>query len=96
MLLLLILLIYFMELKDFQNPQSMTESAQILMASAVILRMAFGQIASCNALCGNKVLSESDSKKLVSSYKHFMGVIEKCHSAYVKQAEYLNKQVKAS
>lgn len=85
-----------MDVNDFKNPQSLTESSQILMASAVILKMAFGQIASCNALCEEKVLSDSESKKLVSSYKTFMSVIQKCHSAYVDKAQYLSKQNKAS
>lgn len=79
-------------IKDFQNTQSMSESAQILMAAAVIVRIAFGQIASVNALLGKKVLSESDCKKAESAYKNYMGVLSKCHTAYADEAQRLAKQ----
>lgn len=84
------------DIKDFQTSQSMMESAQILMASAVILRMAFGQVASVNALTSTKTLSESDSKKAVRAYKDFMGIIEKSHQAYVECSERLKKSDKVS
>ena len=82
------------DIKDFQTPQSMTESAQILMAAAVIVRMAFGQIASVNALTSTKTLSESDSKKAIKSYKDFMSILEKSHQAYVECSERLKKSSK--
>lgn len=85
-----------MEIKDFQNQQSVTESSQILMAAAVIVRMAFGQIASCNALCDKVVLTDSESKKVVKCYKDFMSFLEKCHRAYVDKAEYYRKSEKAN
>lgn len=85
-----------MEIKDFQNQQSAVESSQMLMAAAVIVRMAFGQIASCNALCDKVVLTDSECKKVQKCYKDFMSILQKCHQAYVDKAEYYRKQEKVS
>lgn len=85
-----------MEIKEFQNQRSAVESSHILMAASVIVRMAFGQIASCNALCDKVVLTDSDCKKAQRCYKDFMSILQKCHQAYVDKAEYYRKQEKVS
>lgn len=85
-----------MEIKELQNGQSMLESSQILMSAAVIVRMAFGQIASCNALCDKVVLTDSECKKVAKCYKDFMSVLQKCHQAYVDKAEYYRKSEKTN
>lgn len=85
-----------MEIKELQNGQSMVESSQILMAAAVIVRMAFGQIASCNALCEQEILDSAACKKAEKSYKDFMSILGKCHKAYVDKAEYYRKSEKVS
>lgn len=85
-----------MEIKELQNGQSMAESSQILMAAAVIVRLAYGQVASCNALCEQEILDSAACKKAEKSYKDFMSILGKCHKAYVDKAEYYRKSETAN
>lgn len=79
------------DINQFKNAQSMTESAQILMAAAVIVRMALGQIVSTNTLCDKEVFSESERKKIIPVYEKFMKLISKSHDAYYTKAQELEK-----
>lgn len=84
MLFVLILLILFivMDVKDFQNKQSMGESHQLITAAAVILRIAYAEVASTNALVGKEVFSDSQCQKLESTFKTMLALMGKSAFAY--------------
>lgn len=75
----------------FKDAQSLSESSQILMAAAVILRMALGQVVSTNELCDKEVFSESERKKIIPVYEKFMRFLGKSHDAYYSKAKELSQ-----
>lgn len=80
-----------MEIKDFQTPQSIWEAQQMITAAGVILRVAYAEVASTNALCDKKVFSESESKSLESSIKKILSLMGKSAKAYGEKYSELSK-----
>lgn len=71
-----------MEIKDFQTRQSWGEAQQLLLAAGVILRIAFGELASTNALVSKQVFSETESKKADKAFRDIMKYMGKSADAY--------------
>lgn len=67
-----------MDIKDFRTPQSVFEAKQMITAAAVILRAAYAEVASCNAICAREVFSANECKNLE---KYFNGIIKLMSSA---------------
>lgn len=61
-----------MDVKYFQTRQSFGESQQLLLAAGVILRIAFAEMASTNALLEKKVFTDSQCKKMEKCFRDLM------------------------
>lgn len=80
------------DIKQFQNRQSAGESQQLLMAVAVLLRVAYGELAATNALCGRQVFSDSECKKLEKTFVAMMGFMAKSTAAFREECVKYEKQ----
>lgn len=78
-----------MDVKDFQTRQSWGEAQQLLIAAGVILRIAYGEMASVNALVSKQVFTDKQAKSLESTFQKMMSFMGTAAMAYrIKCNEY--------